>query len=235
MNELFEINEDEYLRITNDLSHDLNQYISISSDSSEKEDLEEGIERNLSNAKKQIDRMESEMNGESDYEIRKSLVEKLETYTKEWKKHDINYKSTKQVKDRESLFGQDKTESIDVSGDEEGKQKLANNTNMLRNQTDTINKMRTIGIEMNEEANETLIRLGQQTDQIDGQINKTDEITDKVHGARAILSRMTRRQIYTSIIFIVIILVLIGIIALILFLVIRPYLPNLSGSGSGSS
>ena len=86
---------------------------------------------------------------------------------------------------------------------------------------------------MNEEATETLIRLGQQTDQIEGQIDKTDTITDKAQVARGILARMTKTQIYTSIIFVVIILVLLAVIALILFLVIRPYLPKLS-SGSGS-
>ena len=54
MNELFEINEDEYLQISNELTQDLNRYNSISADSTEKEDLEEGIERNISNAKKQV-------------------------------------------------------------------------------------------------------------------------------------------------------------------------------------
>ena len=92
--------------------------------------------------------MESEMNGESNYEIRKSLNNRLEKYLKEWKKQEINYKSTKQSKDREALFGRETDVEIDLQGEEEGKQKLAKNTNMLRNQTDTINKMRTIGIEV---------------------------------------------------------------------------------------
>jgi uncharacterized phage infection (PIP) family protein YhgE len=79
-----------------------------------------------------------------------------------------------------------------------------------------------------------MVTLGEQTNQIQGQIDKTEGLTDKIKGARTILTRMSKRQVVTSIIFVIVILVLLAIIALIIFLLVRPYLPNLTGSGSGS-
>jgi hypothetical protein len=91
--------------------------------------------------------MESELSGESDSNVRKKLNERLLKYSKEWKANELNYKKVKQEKDREALFGTEQVVVIDV-GHDEGKQKLAQNTNNLRGQQDTINKMLKLGIEV---------------------------------------------------------------------------------------
>jgi hypothetical protein len=54
MSELFEVNEEEYLQIANELKQDSSSYAGLKTDFSEKEDLEESIERNLLKSKKQV-------------------------------------------------------------------------------------------------------------------------------------------------------------------------------------
>jgi hypothetical protein len=54
MSELFEVNEEEYLQIVNELKQDSVSYAALKTDFSEKDDLEESIERNLLKSKKQV-------------------------------------------------------------------------------------------------------------------------------------------------------------------------------------
>lgn len=233
MSEIFEEYEQQFLEYIRDASRDIPQLKQTPPQQRKK--VEDDILTNLSKSDKLLRDMEREQSGVTNPTQREQLKNKVTSYTSNLKNLRKEFKIAQESSNKQDLFGKDLEEGGGENWtSDQGRQKMRENTDQLSGQQKYIDTMLTTVEETNNMADGTMVDLSGQGERIKSQIGRTTGIGDAVQGARTIIGRMTRQQVIQSIVLVVIILVLIAVIGLILFFVIRPYLPSWGGSGSGS-
>jgi len=180
--------------------------------------------------------MERELSGEINPTKREQLRIRFENFSKNIRQQRRDFKSALDAGAKDDLIGgQDEVESNGNWTSDTGRQKMRENTDNLLGQQRYIDQMQSVIVETDGIANQATTDLSIQGERIKGQTSKVSGIGDAVQGARTIIGRMTRQQVIQSIALVVIILVLFAVIGIIIFFVVRPYLPSWGGSGSGSN
>ena len=113
------------------------------------------------------------------------------------------------------------------------RQILINSTDTLNNSSKTINEMKQVVYNIEGDGIKASQELIKQRESIQKNIEKTDDLEEKISNANHLLRIMTRRRIITSLICLSIIIILIVLIVIIIIIEIFSKSSNGSG-GSGN-
>lgn len=191
------------------------------------------IENNLDAAEQNLRSMEMEALGVSS--ARDRLKPRVDNYKKELSNMRREFRRVKSAastvatrKTREELLEEGTATSDDyAAAEQDHRQRLLDGTRRLEQSSDHIQRSLQISHETEQIGGQILGDLYDQRQTIERTRQGLRDTNANVKGSRKLLSIMGRRDVLNKIILVAIILGLIGVIGIIVFFIVRPYIAEL--------